>query len=176
MDSVPRSYEAYHKSPALGRGVYVAPSANLIGDVRIGEESSVWFQCVLRADINGIEIGHRTNIQDGTVVHVADRFGTKVGNWVTVGHRAVLHACTVEDEVLVGMGAILLDGSVIGRRSIVGAGALVTAGTEVPPGSLVMGAPARILRSLSGEEQDRIRRWAERYVVTTREYLKQEPK
>lgn len=176
MESVPRSYDAFEKTPILGRGVYVAPSANLIGDVKIGEESSVWFQCVLRADINTIEIGQRTNLQDGTVIHVADRFGVKVGDWVTVGHRAILHACTVEDEVLVGMGAIVLDGAVIGRGSIVGAGALVTAGTEIPPGSMVVGAPARILRSLSSDEQARIRVWAERYVATTREYLKRERK
>lgn len=173
MDSVPRSYAAFHSAPSLGMGVYVAPSADLIGDVRVGPESSIWYQCVLRADINRIEIGARTNIQDGTVIHVADRFGTKVGDWVTVGHRAVLHACTVEDEVLIGMGAIVLDGAVIGRRSIVGAATLVTAGMEVPPGSLVVGSPARILRTLSEDEQDRVRVWAERYVATTREYLKE---
>lgn len=175
-DSVPRSYAAFHSSPSLGEGVYVAPSADLIGDVRVGRESSIWYQCVLRADINRIEIGERTNIQDGSVIHVADQYGTRVGNWVTVGHRAILHACTVEDEVLIGMGAIVMDGAVIGPRSIVGAAALVTAGMEVPPGSLVIGSPARILRSLAKDEQERVRVWAERYVATTREYLKERRK
>lgn len=175
-DSVPRSYAAFHSSPSLGEGVYVAPSADLVGDVRVGRESSIWYQCVLRADINRIEIGERTNIQDGTVIHVADQYGTRVGNWVTVGHRAILHACTVEDEALIGMGAIVMDGAVIGARSIVGAAALVTAGMEVPPGSLVIGAPARILRSLAKDEQERVRVWAERYVATTREYLKERRK
>lgn len=176
MESVPRSYEAFRRSPQLGEGVYVAPSAELVGGVSLGRESSVWFQCVLRADINVIEIGECSNIQDATVIHVADQFGTKVGDWVTVGHRAVLHACTVEDEVLVGMGAIIMDGAVIGRRSIVGAGALVPPGMEVPPGSLVLGMPARVQRTLREEEQARLRIWAERYLATAREYLKREGK
>jgi carbonic anhydrase/acetyltransferase-like protein (isoleucine patch superfamily) len=148
----------------------------LVGDVILGENSSVWYQCVLRGDINSIRIGSNSNLQDGTIVHVADRFGTVVGDWVTVGHRALLHACTVEDEVLIGMGAIVMDGAVIGRRSIVGAGAVVTGGTIVPPGSLVLGAPGRVTRVLSESEQEDLRNWALRYVATVREYLKRDLK
>jgi carbonic anhydrase/acetyltransferase-like protein (isoleucine patch superfamily) len=140
--------------------------------VSLGENSSVWYQCVLRGDINSIRIGANTNLQDGTIVHVADRFGTVVGDWVTVGHRALLHACTVGDEVLVGMGAIIMDGAVIGSRSIVGAGAVVTGGTVVPPGSLVLGAPGKVVRTLGETEQAEIRNWALRYVATVSEYLK----
>ncbi|RFC47547.1 MAG: Carbonic anhydrase or acetyltransferase, isoleucine patch superfamily [Verrucomicrobia bacterium] len=147
-----------------------------MGDVILGENSSVWYQCVLRGDINSIRIGSNSNLQDGTIVHVADRFGTVVGDWVTVGHRALLHACTVEDEVLIGMGAIVMDGAVIGRRSIVGAGAVVTGGTIVPPGSLVLGAPGRVTRVLSESEQEDLRNWALRYVATVREYLKRDLK
>jgi carbonic anhydrase/acetyltransferase-like protein (isoleucine patch superfamily) len=147
-----------------------------VGDVILGENSSVWYQCVLRGDINSIRIGSNSNLQDGTIVHVADRFGTVVGDWVTVGHRALLHACTVEDEVLIGMGAIVMDGAVIGRRSIVGAGAVVTGGTIVPPGSLVLGAPGRVTRVLSESEQEDLRNWALRYVATVREYLKRDLK
>jgi carbonic anhydrase/acetyltransferase-like protein (isoleucine patch superfamily) len=171
MDSVPKSYACLDRAPQVAGSAFVARSADVLGDVRIGERSSVWYQCVLRGDINRIEIGEASNLQDGTVVHVADRHGTVVGNWVTVGHRALLHGCTVEDEVLVGMGAIVMDGAVVGRRSLVGAGALVTPGTVIPPGSLVLGAPARVSRSLTPEEQGRIRVWAERYVATTAEYL-----
>jgi len=172
MDSEPRSYAAFHRQPRISASAFVADSADLIGDVTVGEESSIWFQCVLRGDINGITLGNRTNLQDGSVIHVADRFGTRVGDWVTVGHRAILHACTIEDEVLVGMGAVVMDGAVIGRGSIVAAGSVVTAGTEVPPGSLVMGLPGRVKRSLSEEEREEIRVLAQRYVATTREYLK----
>jgi carbonic anhydrase/acetyltransferase-like protein (isoleucine patch superfamily) len=155
---------------------FVAASADLLGDVTVGENSSIWYQCVLRGDINRIQIGANSNVQDGTVVHVADRFGTVVGDWVTVGHRALLHACTVEDEVLIGMGAIVMDGAVIGKRSIVGAGTVVTGGTKIPPGSLVLGAPGKVVRTLREAEQEDIRVWALRYVATVSEYLKRDLK
>lgn len=172
MDPVPRSYEFLNREPRVPGSCYVAPSADLIGDVTLGEESSVWFQCVLRGDINRITIGAHTNIQDGTVIHVADRYEAVVGDWVTVGHRATLHACTVEDEVLIGMGATVMDGAVIRRRSIVGAGALVTPHTEIPPGSLVLGSPAVVRRELAVDEQEKIKVWAQRYVATRAEFLK----
>lgn len=157
-------------APAIHPTAFVAPGAAVIGAVTLGEESSVWFQTVLRGDINRITIGPRSNVQDGAVVHLADDFGTTVGELVTVGHKAILHACTVADEVLVGMGAIILDGAEIGARSIIGAGALVTGGKKIPPGSLVLGSPGKVVRTLSLEEQAGIRVWAEKYVALARAY------
>lgn len=149
---------------------YVAPGADIIGDVTLGEESSVWYQCVLRGDINRIVIGPRSNVQDGTVVHLADDYGVEVGELVTVGHKAMLHACTIADEVLVGMGAIVLDGAEVGPRCIIGAGALITGGKKIPEGSLVLGSPAKVVKTLSLEEQRGIRKWAEKYVAVARGY------
>ena len=157
-------------APTIHPSAFVAPGAAVIGDVTLGEESSVWFHTVLRGDINRIVIGPRSNVQDGAVVHLADDFGTTVGELVTVGHKAILHACTVGDEVLVGMGAIILDGAEVGARSIIGAGALVTGGKKIPPGSLVLGSPAKVVRTLSAEEQAGIRVWAEKYVALARAY------
>lgn len=157
--------------PAIHSTAFVAPGAVVIGAVTLEEESSVWFNTVLRADINEIKIGPRSNIQDGSVVHLADDFGTCVGELVTVGHKVILHACTVADEVLVGMGAILLDGVEIGARSIIGAGALVTQHKKIPPGSLVLGSPARVVRQLDLQEQQSIKSWAEKYVQVSRKYL-----
>ena len=161
-------------TPHIPASAFVAANATLLGDVTLGEESSVWFQCVLRADIHRITIGPRSNIQDGSVVHLADAFGVEVGELVTVGHKAVLHACKLGDEVLVGMGAIILDGAEVGARSIVGAGALVTGGKKYPPGSLILGSPAKAVRALSLDEQAGIKVWAERYVQLSREYLQRE--
>jgi carbonic anhydrase/acetyltransferase-like protein (isoleucine patch superfamily) len=159
-----------HSKPTIHPTAFVAPGADVIGHVTLAEESSVWFQTVLRGDINRIVIGPRSNVQDGSVIHLADDFGTHVGELVTVGHKAVLHACTVADEVLIGMGAIILDGAEIGARSIIGAGALVTGGRKIPAGSLVLGSPAKVVRTLSMEEQSEIRTWAEKYVALARAY------
>src|SRR3954462_5112031 len=123
------------KKPRLGKGVYIAKTGVVFGDVTIGAQSSVWYGAVLRGEINKIAVGHHTNIQDNAVLHIADDFPCIVGNWVTVGHNAIVHACTVGDEVLVGMGAVILDGSVVGKQSIIGANALVTGGTKISPGS-----------------------------------------
>lgn len=153
------------KAPSIPDSAYVAPQATVLGDVRLGEQSSVWPGCVARGDINYIEIGDRSNIQDGTIVHLADDYPVKIGNDVTVGHAAIIHACTIEDECLIGMGSTLMDGSVVGHHSIVGAGSLVTQGTIIPPGSLVMGSPAKVKRSLSPEEQSQIKYWAEKYIA-----------
>ena len=150
--------------PQIDPSAYVAPQAVVIGDVRLAARTSVWPTSVLRADINYIEIGEGSNIQDGSIVHLADDLPVRVGRLVTVGHRAILHACTVEDVCLIGMGATILDGAVIGRGSIVGAHALVTKGMEVPPGSLVMGMPAKVVRPLSPEEINSIRIWADHYI------------
>lgn len=141
-----------------------------MGAVTLGEEASVWYQSVLRADIERIEIGPGSNIQDGTVIHLASDLGTSVGSYVTVGHKALLHACRVDDEVLIGMGAIVMDGAEIGARSIVAAGSLVPKGVVVPPGSLVMGTPAKVVRSLPLDEQKGIRHWAEKYIQVAREH------
>jgi gamma-carbonic anhydrase len=159
------------KKPTIHPTAFVAPGATVVGDVTLGEESSVWFNTVLRADINSITVGPRSNIQDGSVVHLADDYGVQIGELVTVGHKAMIHACTIADEVLVGMGAIVLDGAEIGARSIIGAGALVTQHKNIPPGSLVLGSPAKVVRQLDLEEQKLIKTWAEKYVLVSRKYL-----
>ena len=156
--------------PQIHPSAYIAPGANVIGDVTLEEVASVWYQAVLRGDINRIVIGPRSNVQDGAVVHLADDYGALVGELVTVGHKAILHACTIADEVLVGMGAIVLDGAEVGARSIIGAGALITGGKKIPPGSLVLGSPAKVVRTLSREEQVGIKVWAEKYVEVSRAY------
>ena len=150
--------------PSIDPSAFVARSAVLCGAVSIGPRASVWPMCVLRGDINSIAVGEGSNIQDGTIVHLADDFGVQIGRHVTVGHAAMIHACTIEDECLIGMRATILDGAVIGRRSIVGAGALVTKGMIVPPGSLVLGMPAKVVKTLGEQEQEGIRSWAEKYV------------
>jgi len=152
------------KRPKLGRGVYLAKTAVVLGDVTLGAHSSVWCGAVLRGDINRIVVGHHTNIQDNAVLHLADDFPCIVGNWTTIGHGAIVHACKIEDEVLVGMGAVILDGAVVGGQTIIGAKALVTQGMKIPPGSLVLGAPARIMRKLTKKERTGLKWWAEKYV------------
>jgi carbonic anhydrase/acetyltransferase-like protein (isoleucine patch superfamily) len=151
--------------PRIHPTAYVAPQAVVIGDVRLAAQASVWPMAVLRGDINYIEIGEGSNVQDGSIVHLAEDLPVRVGRLVTVGHRAILHACTVEDECLIGMGATILDGATIGRGSIVGAHALVTKGMQVPPGSLVMGMPAKVVRALRPEEIADIRTWADHYIA-----------
>lgn len=152
------------RQPKLGREVYLASNATVLGDVAVGDHSSVWYHTTIRGDINRIVVGHHTNIQDNSVLHVADDFPCLVGNWVTVGHSAVVHACTVGDEVLVGMGAVILDGAVVGDQCIIGANALVTQGTKIPSGSMVLGSPAKIVRALKPEERNTLRWWAQKYV------------
>lgn len=151
-------------TPQIHESAFIAASADVIGRVTLHENASVWYHATLRGDINEIVIGANSNIQDNAVVHLADDYGCYVGEFVTVGHSAILHACTVKDEVLVGMGAIVLDGAVIGERSIIGAGALVTKDTIIPPGSLVIGSPAKVVRTLSLDEQSKVKYWAEKYV------------
>jgi carbonic anhydrase/acetyltransferase-like protein (isoleucine patch superfamily) len=143
---------------------YIAENATVVGDVRVGEGASIWFQAVVRADINRIVIGERSNIQDGSIVHVTKTHGVRIGCDVTVGHRAIVHGCTIEDESLVGMGAIVLDDARVCRASLVAAGAVVLEGFVVPEGSLAAGIPARIIRQLSNEEKAAIRQSAQNYV------------
>ena len=157
--------------PSVSGSVFIAPGAIVIGAVELGAESSIWFGSVLRGDINRIIVGNQSNVQDGSVLHVSDDHACILGDRVTVGHRAVVHACTVEDEVLVGMGAIILDGARIGARSTIAAGALVTKNMQVPPGSLVMGSPAKVIRALTAEEQTANANLALKYIEVSRRYL-----
>src|ERR1051325_12143982 len=161
-DSLPTGQEGIiprlHKGPTIHSSAWVVPGATVLGDVILEEESSVWYGAVLRGDINRIIIGPRSNIQDNAVVHVDTNSPTTIGELVTVGHNAVVHACRIDNEVLVGMGAIILDDAEIGARSIIGANALVTMGMKIPPGSLVLGSPAKIRRQLTLDEQKDIDR------------------
>ncbi|HYD43259.1 MAG TPA: gamma carbonic anhydrase family protein [Anaeromyxobacter sp.] len=158
-------------SPRLHPSVLVMDGATLIGDVELGEGSSVWPGVVVRGDVCHVRIGARTNLQDGTVVHVTtDTHPTIVGDDVTVGHRAVLHGCTIRDRCLIGIGAIVLDGAVVGPDAFVGAGALVTPGTVVPPGTMFLGAPGRVKRPLTPEELAGLRASAAHYVEVAAQY------
>ncbi|WP_345992500.1 gamma carbonic anhydrase family protein [Sulfurimonas sp. HSL-1716] len=165
-------------TPSIGDKTWIAPSADVIGEVSIGKDCSIWFGCVVRGDVHYITIGDRTNIQDLSMVHVthykkADRSDgnpTVIGNDVTVGHRVMLHGCTIEDACLIGMSATILDGAVIGKESIVGAGALVTKNKVFPPRSLIMGSPAKLIRELSDEEVEELYASASRYVNFKEDY------
>jgi carbonic anhydrase/acetyltransferase-like protein (isoleucine patch superfamily) len=159
-------------APRIAPDAYIADDATVAANAEVGPEASVWHQAVLRGDVAPVVLGAQSNVQDGAVVHTADNLPAIIGQLVTVGHKAIVHACTVEDEVLVGMGAVILDGARVGTRSIIGANATVKQGMEIPPGSLVLGTPAKIVRVLSGVEQDEIKMWALRYVRLSREYLK----
>ncbi|HTG43563.1 MAG TPA: gamma carbonic anhydrase family protein [Verrucomicrobiae bacterium] len=160
------------KTPVLGPNVYIARTAVVIGDVTLGAHSSVWYNAVLRGDINRIQVGAYSNIQDNAVIHLADDFPCIIGNHVTVGHSAIVHACTVEDECLIGMGAVVLDGALIGAQSIIGANALVTQGTVVPPGSMVLGSPGKVVRTLAPADRELLRNWADKYVANAAYCLK----
>jgi len=160
------------QAPEIHSSAWVTESAQVIGDVVIGEESSVWFNAVVRGDVNYIRIGKRTNIQDGCVLHVARRtLPLIVGDEVTVGHNVTLHACTIANRCLIGMGAIVMDGAEVGENSIVGAGSLVTPGTIIPPNSLVLGHPAKVKRSINDAEARQIRESASHYVADIETYL-----
>ncbi len=154
----------------LGSGHFIAPNAAVIGDVTLHDRSSVWFSCVLRGDADTIEIGVGSNIQDGTVVHADAGFPTKVGDNVTVGHNAMIHGCTIGDDSLIGINAVVLNGAVIGRRCLIGANALVTEGMEIPDGSLVLGSPAKIKSTLSDDAQAMLTLNAEHYVQNACDY------
>src|SRR5688500_10870880 len=159
-------------SPRIDPGAYIDQSAQIIGDVEIGAEASVWMNAVVRGDVHWIRIGARSNIQDNTVVHVMNgTHPTTIGGDVTIGHAAVVHGCTIGDRVLIGMGAILLNGVTIGGDSIVAAGTLVTEETTIPPRSLVMGSPGKVKRQLSDAEVASILQYSERYVSYRLDYM-----
>ena len=163
-------YQEIH--PRLGDQCFVAPGAHVIGDVELGDKVSVWFGTTIRGDVFHIRIGHRTNIQDNSVIHVTtDRYPTIIGNDVTIGHRAILHGCTVEDGALIGMGAIVMDRAVIGKNSLVAAGSLVTEGTIIPPNTLVVGSPAKPRRELTEKELQHLSWSAEHYTNVANNYI-----
>lgn len=167
------------KSPDIDKSAFIAPSADIIGEVTIGKDSSVWFGCVVRGDIHKIEIGARTNIQDLSMLHVthftkedrSDGNPTIIGDDVTIGHRVMLHGCEIQNACLIGMSATILDGAVIGEESIVGAGSLVTKNKKFPPRSLIMGSPAKLIRELSDEEVTTLYKSAQNYVDYKNRYL-----
>ncbi|MBK24072.1 MAG: gamma carbonic anhydrase family protein [Halobacteriovorax sp.] len=145
-------YSFKEHKPEIGEGCFIAPSADVIGQVKLGANSSLWYGVVARGDINQITVGENTNIQDLTMLHVIEDIPLIIGSGVSVGHNAILHACTVEDNCLIGMGAIVLDGAVIGKNSVVAAGSVVSPGKKFPGGSMIMGSPAKVVRELRPEE------------------------
>lgn len=161
-------YDFDGKSPEVGQNVFIAENAAVIGDVTLGDGASVWFGATIRADDKHIEIGDASNVQDNATLHA----GSKLGCGVTVGHNAIVHGCEICDDVLVGMGAIVLDGAKIGECSIVGAGALVTKNKAFPPRSLIMGSPASVERELTDDEVESIRENAREYVNLSKKYMK----
>ena len=165
MDLQERLARFFGKKPDTARAAFVAPNATVLGDVTLGAQSSVWYGCVVRGDINSIAIGEGTNVQDLTMVHLADDYGVKVGRYCTIGHSAIIHACEIGDECLIGMGATILDGAKIGDRCIVGANALVTQRFVAPPGSMILGSPAKVVRPLTEAEKNGLRGWAEKYIA-----------
>jgi carbonic anhydrase/acetyltransferase-like protein (isoleucine patch superfamily) len=158
--------------PKLGAGVYIAKSAAVMGDVRLGDYASVWYNATVRGDINYIEIGHHSNIQDNAVLHLADEYPCIIGGHVTVGHSAIVHACTIGNEVLIGMGATVLDGAVVEDQCLIGAHALITPGTKIPAGSMVLGSPGKVVRVLKPEERAKLKYWADKYVENSAYCLK----
>ncbi len=164
-------YEIDDRSPTVPPEVYLAPGSQVVGDVRIGPGSSVWFNAVVRGDVQPVRIGARTNVQDLAMVHVTTgRFPCEIGDDVTVGHGAVLHGCRIAGRAIIGMGAILLDGAEVGENAIVAAQSLVRVGFKVPPGTLAAGVPATVKRELTAGEVEQIQRSAERYVALAAEY------
>jgi carbonic anhydrase/acetyltransferase-like protein (isoleucine patch superfamily) len=156
-------HELPGRKPEVSPGCFVAPSAELIGQVSLAEGSSVWFGAVVRADLAAVSVGRCSNIQDGCVVHCDLGYPTEIGDYVTVGHRAVLHGCRIADRVLVGMGAVILNGASVGEGALIGAGAVVPPDAVIPPGALAVGIPARVVRDLGAQNAARQQEWAEGY-------------
>lgn len=163
------SYKGF--TPKLEKGVFIAESADIIGRVICGEDSNIWFQCVLRGDVNSISIGRNTNVQDQSMLHVTEGFPLTIGDNVSIGHSVTLHGCTIEDSCLIGMGAVILDGAVIGENSVVAGGSVVPPGKKYPPGSMIMGNPAVVRRDLTAEEKVMYANHYKSYVSYKNEYL-----
>ncbi|SMP08502.1 Carbonic anhydrase or acetyltransferase, isoleucine patch superfamily [Desulfurobacterium pacificum] len=159
-------------TPKIGKRVFIAENATVIGNVEIGDDSSIWFGTILRGDVNFIKVGKCTSIQDGSVVHVTNKtHPTVIGNYVTIGHAVKLHGCTIKDNCLIGIGAIILDGAIVNENSIVAAGTLIPPNKEFPPGVLIMGFPGKVVRELTEEEIKSLHEHALRYVKYKDEYL-----
>jgi carbonic anhydrase/acetyltransferase-like protein (isoleucine patch superfamily) len=158
-------------TPTVGRNVFIAAGAQVIGRVTLAEDANIWFNAVLRGDVQAIDVGARTNIQDNSTVHVDYEHPTRIAEDVTIGHGVTVHGCVIERQVLVGMNAVLLTGCTIGWGSIIGANALVTEGKVIPPRSLVLGSPGRVVRAITDEELEELRRSAEHYVEEAAIYL-----
>jgi gamma-carbonic anhydrase len=169
-------YDYKGKSPDLSKASFIAESADIAGDVCLGAESSVWFNVSIRGDIAPVEIGERSNVQDNAVIHVGYGVPTKIGRGVTIGHSAVLHACTVGDDSLIGMGAIVLDGAEIGAESVVGAGSLVAQNKKFPPRSLIIGSPARVVRTLPDQAVEDVKKNGEEYIELALHYRREQEK
>ncbi|ACB83707.1 gamma carbonic anhydrase family protein [Natranaerobius thermophilus] len=166
-------HEFKGKYPDISEDVFVADGTQIIGDVTIAEGASVWFNSVIRADLDIVEIGRKTNIQDGSICHVDTNEPLKVGDYVTVGHGAILHGCTIANNTLIGMGATVLNGATVGENCIIGAGTLIPEGKEIPPNSLVVGVPGKVVRELSQEEANNLKNHAEEYHKKAMKYLEQ---
>lgn len=167
-DVTPQLDRFLRKSPTIGSEVYIAKGAVVLGDVTLGNGANIWYNAVLRGDINSIEVGAETNVQDNAVLHVADKHSCVVGARCTIGHSAIVHACMVNNECLIGMGATILDGAVIGENSIIGAKTVVPLGREIPPRSLVLGAPGRVVRELTSSEIAGLSAMAHKYATNAR--------
>jgi len=165
-------YSFRGKKPVIGERVFIAPGASVIGDVELADDVSIFHNAVLRGDINSIKIGKRTNIQDNSTVHLAGNKGVVIGEGVTVGHNAIVHACDIEDYCIIGMGSCVMDNAKVGHHSIVGAGALITSGKEFPPYSLITGSPARRLRDLTKEEIEHCETSSKHYVEVKDDFLR----
>ncbi len=163
-------YQYQTFKPQIHSSVFIAPSADVIGNVSVGENSSIWFNCVVRGDIDEIKIGENTNIQDLSILHVVEGLPLVIGSGVTIGHKVTLHACTIEDNCLIGMDAIILDGAVIGKNSLVAAGSVVPPGKKYPEGSFIIGSPAVVKRQLRTEEIKEYGRHYLKYVITAKEF------
>lgn len=176
MDVHARLARHLNRKPDTAGALFVAANATVIGDVTLGRQSSVFYGAVLRGDIARIVVGEGTNIQDNAVVHLADDLDAVIGAWCTVGHSAIVHACMIGNECLIGMGSTILDGAIIGDRCLIAAGAVVTPRTVIPPGSMVVGTPAKVTRSLSAEEQAGLRGWAEKYLAVAQAHAALTPR
>ncbi len=163
-------YKYLNHSPQIDSSVYIAPTATIIGRVTIEKESSIWFNTILRADINTIEIGSQTNIQDSCVLHVTNEYGVKIYDRVTVGHGAIIHGCTIESDCLIAMGAFILDGAIIKSGSLIAAGAVVSPCTVIPPNSLVMGTPAKVTRQMRDEDKEKMKHNWQNYIEYAKTY------
>jgi gamma-carbonic anhydrase len=164
------------QTPVVDPTAYIAPEAVVFGAVKLAAYTSIWPAAVLRGDINDIIIGEGSNVQDGAVIHLADDYGCIIGKYVTIGHSAVVHACTIEDNCLIGMNATILDGAVIGHGSIIGANALITQKTIIPPHSMVLGAPGKVVKTLPPEKEEGLKKWAQKYVTVGQTHKKMQPK